>query len=133
MTEQEKLVAQQKVLEKQMQDYKKLTNSVKAKSVLVGAGISEENANNLVSKFVKEDEQATLDLANAFVSEFNSIKELTEKKVKDDLASIDVTPKGGNVNSKAEDSTMTWDKFQNLSPEEQNKFQSEHPDEFESL
>ena len=133
MTEQEKLIAQQKIVEKQMQDYKKLTNSVKAKSVLVGAGISEENANNLVSKFVKEDEQATLDLANAFVSEFNSIKELTEKKVKDDLASIDVTPKGGNVNSKAEDSTMTWDKFQNLSPEEQNKFQSEHPDEFESL
>lgn len=133
MTEQEKLVAQQKDLEKQMQNYKKLANSVKAKSVLVGAGISEENANNLVSKFVKEDEQATLDLANAFVSEFNSIKELTEKKVKDDLASIDVTPKGGNVNPKAEDNTMTWEKFQNLSPEEQSKFQSEHPDEFESL
>jgi len=133
MTEQEKFEQQQKALEEQMKNYKKLANSVKAKSVLIGAGISEENANNLVSKFVKEDEQATLDLANAFVTEFNSIKESTEKKIKDDFANIDVTPSGSNVNAKAKENIMTWEKFQTLSSEEQNKFQSEHPEEFESL
>jgi len=133
MTEQEKAKALQDQLNAQVSEYKRLTNSAKAKSILVGAGISSERADSLVSKFVKDDEQATLDLANEFVAEFNSVKELTEKKVKDDILNTDVTPNGSNVNSKKDDGVMTWDKFQSLSLEEQNKFQSEHPTEFEAL
>lgn len=133
MTEQEKAKALQDQLNAQVSEYKRLTNSAKAKSILVGAGISSERADSLVSKFVKDDEQATLDLANEFVAEFNSVKELTEKKVKDDILNTDVTPNGSNVNSKKDDGVMTWDKFQSLSLEEQNKFQSEHPQEFEAL
>lgn len=133
MTEQEKAKALQDQLNAQVSEYKRLTNSAKAKSILVGAGISNERADSLVSKFVKDDEQATLDLANELVAEFNSLKELTEKKVKDDILNTDVTPNGSNVNSKKDDGVMTWDKFQSLSLEEQNKFQSEHPQEFEAL
>lgn len=132
MTEQEKAEEMKKQLQAEMSKYNKLNNSVKAKAILVGAGISSENADNLVSKFVKEDEQATLDLANSFVAEFNSMKELTEKKVKDELSNINVKPSGSNVNPKTSD-IMTWEKYQTLTPEEQAKFATEHPDEFESL
>ena len=130
MTEQEKAKALQEQLNAKMSEYQRLTNSAKAKSILVGAGISSERADSLVSKFVRDDEAATLDLANDFVSEFNAVKEQTEKKVKDEMANIDPTPKGSNVNPKADDNIMTFEKFNNLSAEEQDKFATEHPDEF---
>lgn len=133
MTEQEKAKALEEQLNAKMSEYNRLTNATKAKAILVGAGISSERADSLVSKFVKEDEQETLDLANDLVLEFNSLKELTEKQVKDKLSNVDVTPKGSNVNPKADDKTMTWEKFQKLTPEEQSKFQTEHPQEFEAL
>lgn len=133
MTEQEKAKALQEQLNAKMSEYQRLTNSAKAKSILVGAGISSERADSLVSKFVRDDEAATLDLANDFVSEFNAVKELTEKKVKDEMANIDPTPAGSNVNPKANDNVMTFEKFSNLSAEEQDKFATEHPDEFANL
>lgn len=133
MTEQEKAKALQEQLNAKMSEYQRLTNSAKAKAILVGAGISSERADSLVSKFVRDDEAATLDLANDFVSEFNAVKELTEKKVKDEMANIDPTPAGSNVNPKANDNVMTFEKFSNLSAEEQDKFATEHPDEFANL
>lgn len=133
MTEQEKAKALQEQLNAKMSEYQRLTNSAKAKAILVGAGISSERADSLVSKFVRDDEAATLDLANDFVSEFNAVKELTEKKVKDEMANIDPTPAGSNVNPKANDNIMTFEKFSNLSAEEQDKFATEHPDEFANL
>lgn len=133
MTEQERAKALEEQLNAKMSEYNRLTNATKAKAILVGAGISSERADSLVSKFVKDDEQETLDLANDLVAEFNSIKEVTSKEVKDKLSSIDATPKGSNVNPKQEDGTMTWEKFQKLTSEEQNKFQEEHPQEFEAM
>lgn len=132
MTEQEKAKELQDQLNAQMSTYKKLSNSVKAKSILVGAGISGEKADSLVSKFVKEDEQATIDLANEIVQELSDMKAATEKKVKDDLSNVNVNPTTSNVNPKTDD-LMTWDKFTKLSSEEQNKFQEEHPEEFNNL
>ena len=131
MTQEQLLEQKQKDLEAKISSANKLANSIKAKSILIGAGISSERADVLVNKFVREDEQATLDLANDFVTELNSIKETTAKQVKDELSNIDVTPKGGNVNPKAE--TMTLDKFYSMSAEEQNLFIEEHPDEFANL
>lgn len=131
MTQEQLLEQKQKDLEAKISSANKLANSIKAKSILIGAGISSERADVLVNKFVREDEQATLDLANDFVTELNSVKEMTAKQVKDELSNIDVTPKGGNVNPKAE--TMTLDKFYSMSAEEQNLFIEEHPDEFANL
>lgn len=91
-----------------------------------------EKADSLVSKFVKEDEQATIDLANEIVQELSDMKAATEKKVKDDLSNVNVNPTASNVNPKTDD-LMTWDKFTKLSSEEQNKFQEEHPEEFNNL
>lgn len=132
MTEQEKIAQKEKELASKISDTSKLANSIKAKSILIGAGISNERADILVKKFVKEDEAETLELAQEFVNEFNSIKETTTKKVTEELSNIDVTPNGSNVNPKT-DKIMTWDKFCSMSSDEQNKFQEEHPDEFENL
>lgn len=133
MTEQEKAKELQDQLNAQMSTYKKLSNSVKAKSILVGAGISGEKADSLVSKFVKEDEQATIDLANEIVQELSDMKAETERQVTEKLSNVNVTPTASNVNNKAEDGVMTWDKFKTMSSEEQNKFQEEHPEEFNNL
>lgn len=132
MSEQELIEQQKKELAEQISSNKKFGNSIKAKSILVGAGISSERADELVGKFVKEDEQATVDLANDFVQEINSIKELTAKQVKDNLANNDLRPNPSNIQPN-DDKKMTWDKFQKLSLTEQDKFQKEHPEEFNAL
>lgn len=134
MSEQEKFEQQKAELQAKLSATSKLANSIKAKSILIGAGISSERADSLVNKFVKEDEQATLDLANEFVEEINAVKELTTKQVKDNLSKLDVTPSGSNVQpSKTGGDTMTMEKFSSLSAVEQNKFVEEHPDEFAKL
>lgn len=132
MTQEQLLEQKQKDLDAKLSATSKLANSIKAKSILIGAGISSERADVLVNKFVKENEQETLDLANDFVSELNSIKELTAKQVKDDLSKLDVTPNGSNVNPKG-GNEMTLEKFNSLSAEEQNQFVEEHPNEFANL
>lgn len=134
MSEQEKFEQQKAELQAKLSATNKLSNSIKAKSVLINAGIPSKRAETLVNKFVKDDEQETLDLANEFVNEINSVKELTAKQVKDDLSKLDVTPSGSNVQpSKAGGDVMTMEKFNALSAVEQNKFVEEHPDEFANL
>ena len=132
MTKEQLIEQKERELEAKINATNRLQNSIKAKSILVGAGISSERADVLVNKFVKEDEQATLDLANDFVAELNTVKELTAKQVKDDLSKVDITPGGSNVNPKVP-VEMTLEKFSKMSDEEQNKFVEEHPDEFANL
>lgn len=132
MTKEQLIEQKERELEAKINATNRLQNSIKAKSILVGAGISSERADVLVNKFVKEDEQATLDLANDFVAELNTVKELTAKQVKDDLSKVDITPGGSNVNPKVP-VEMTLEKFSEMSVEEQNKFVEEHPDEFANL
>lgn len=107
------------------------SNSVKAKSLLVGAGIEEDKADELVRTIVKEDLNETLKSAELFVSQFNSIKEKTTESVKNELAKADVKPTPSNI--KPDSNGMTWDKFVNLSNAEQVKFQKDHPEEFLKL
>lgn len=131
MTETEKIEAQKKELSAQLANAKILTNTIKAKSVLIGAGISEERADILVKSIVKEDEASTLSSASEFVNEFNSIKEMTKKQVTEAMANLDVKPNGSNVPPNSD--TMTWEKFQRMSVADQSKFAEEHPDEFANL
>lgn len=134
MSEQEKFEQQKAELQAKISATNKLSNSIKAKSILLNAGISSERAEALVNKFVKDDETETLDLANEFVNEINQVKELTAKQVKDDLSKLDVTPSGSNVQpTKTGNDIMTMEKFNSLSAVEQNKFVEEHPDEFAKL
>ena len=106
-------------------------NSIEAKSILIGAGVSDAEAEALVASIVKENKDDTLKAANLLAAQFNSIKENTAKRTKEELSNIDIKP---NPSNKVVDSeTMTREKFFKLSQSEQNKFVEEHPDEFYKL
>lgn len=121
--------------EKELAEEKKKTlmerNAIKAKSILVGAGIGDAEADELVASIVKEDEQATISSANLFATQFNNIKENTAKQTREELANLNLKPNPTNIPPNSD--AMTWEKFSKLSVEEQNKFAAENPEEFAKL
>lgn len=131
LSEQEKLA----LAEKELAEAKKATvmerNAIKAKSILVGAGIGDAEADELVASIVKEDTDATVNSANLFVTQFNSIKENTAKQTKEELMKLNLKPNPTNIPPNSD--AMTWEKFSKMTPAEQSKFAEEHPEEFAKL
>lgn len=128
MTEQEKLENMKKEYEKNLHDSKIIVNKAKAKQILAGLDISDDIINSLVV----EDEAQTTQNATNLASQINTIKEAVVKQTKEELNALDVKPNISNVDPN-QDNTMNWDKFTQLSQEEQSKFQMEHPEEFAKL
>jgi len=131
LSKEEQLQWKEQELNKKMAQADILQNSIKAKSILVGAGVGEEEADKLVASIVKEDEQATIDSATLFANQFNNIKEVTAKQTREELANLDLKPNPSNIppNSKA----MTWESFSKLSAKEQAEFAEKNPEEFAKL
>ena len=131
LSKEEQLQLKENELNEKMAQADILKNSIKAKSILVGAGISDEDADKLVASIVKKDEKSTLDSANLFAAQFNSIKENTAKQTKEELANLNLKPNPTNIppNSNA----MTWEEFSKLSVKEQNEFAEKNPEEFAKL
>jgi len=131
LSKEEQLQLKEEELNKKMAQADILQNSIKAKSILVGAGVSEEEADKLVASIVKADEQATIDSATLFANQFNNIKEVTAKQTREELANLDLKPNPSNIppNSKA----MTWVSFSKLSAKEQAEFAEKNPEEFAKL
>ncbi len=131
MTKEQLIEAKEKELDTKIKSANLLTNSIKAKSILVGAGIGEEDADKLVASIVKEDEQATITGATLFANQFNNIKESTAKQTREELANLDLKPNPSNIPPST--NAMTWEEFSKLSESEQNKFAEENPEEFAKL
>lgn len=131
MTKEQQIELERKQLAEKTKAISKLQNSIKAKSILIGVGIGEEEADGLVASIVKEDEQATLASAQLLANQFNSIKEATAKQTREELANLNVKPTPSNV--KPTSNPMNWEQFSQLSQEEQAKFIEENPDEFSKL
>ena len=127
MTEQEKLEEQKREIEKNLRESKIIVNTAKAKEILAGLPLTDEIINSLV----RDDEQATITNATNLKAQIESLKTETDKKVREELANIDLKPTITNVPQ--DGGAMTWDKFEGLSIEEQNQFAEEHPDEFANL
>lgn len=134
LTEQEKLELQKKEIEKNLElsqqklaEASVVTNTAKAREILseIG-GVNEELLNSIVTK----DETQTIKNANALLTQIKNVQVATETKTKQDLATIDIKPAPSNVQ---DDNVMTWDKFSQMSADEQNRFAEEHPNEFEKL
>lgn len=132
LSEQEKLNLEKEEIAKMRKETATLLNSTKAKSILVGAGISDEEADKLVATIVKDDEATTLASANLLASQFNSLREATSKKTRDELANLNIKPTPSNL---APDATKvsTWEDFSKLSAKEQEQFIKDHPEDFEKL
>lgn len=127
MSEQEKMEEQKKEIEKNLRESRIIVNTAKAKEILAGIPLTDEIINSLV----RDDEQATITNATNLKTQIESLKTETDKKVREELASIDLKPSISNVPQ--DGGAMTWDKFEGMTIEEQNKFAEEHPDEFANL
>lgn len=127
MTEQEKIAEMRKKAEKDMKEAREIKNKAKASQILAGLNLSDDIINSLV----REDEEATILNATNLKNQIDAMTAETIKKTKEELTTLDVKPNISNVNQ--QDDTMTWEKFEKLSQDEQNKFATEHPDEFNNL
>lgn len=127
LTEQEKLELEKKETENNLKESRKIYNKAKVKEILAGYDIEDD----IINSFVTEDETASVNGANLFKTRLDTIIADTTKKVQDSIASIDVRPNASN--NPNQDVAMTFDKFAQLSATEQEKFITEHPQEFQNL
>lgn len=127
MSEQEKIEEQKKEIEKNLRDSKIIVNTAKAKEILAGLPLTDEIINSLV----RDDEELTIANATNLKTQMESLKEETDKKVREELANMDLKPNISNVPQ--DGGAMTWEKFESLTLDERNKFAEENPEEFAKL
>lgn len=128
MTEQEKLEAQKKEIETNLRQSRIIVNTAKAKEILAGLDLDDE----LISLVVSDDADKTISSANKLKAKFDMQKENVAKETKESLASLDLTPSISNVNQN-DNVIDTFEKFGNLSAEEQNKWLQENPNGLQNL
>lgn len=129
MTEQEKFEAMKKETEKNFAMSKRVYNEAQAKTILAAIGGVDES---VLASIVSEDSERTIANANALVNMFKTREEETIKKTREQIQNTNVLPKPSNVPS-GEGLITTFEEFDKLPYEEQDKFQREHPKEFENL
>ena len=130
MSEQEKLEAQKKEIETNLKTSRIIVNTAKAKEILAGLDLDDD----IISLVVSDDADKTVASANKLKAKFDSTKELVAKETKESLANLNLDPTLPNVKQgEGEDVIDTFEKFGKLSATEQEKWISEHPNEFENL
>lgn len=127
MSEQEKLEAQKKEIETNLKNSRIIVNTAKAKEILAGLDLDDD----IISLVVSDDEAKTISSANKLKAKFDMQKENVAKQTKESLANVDLTPTITNVNQN--ESIMTFEKFSNLSVDEQNQWLSENPNGLDNL
>ena len=125
MSEQEKLEEQRKEIANNLSNSRKIYNKAKAMEILAGENVDEK----IIDSLVTDNLETTMATINALKANLTTIKDSVANKTKESLSTLDLTPTMSNVPQ----DTMTFDKFNQLSAEEQEKFINEHPQEFENL
>jgi hypothetical protein len=129
MTEQEKLEAQKKEIETNLKNSRIIVNTAKAKEILAGLDLDDD----IISLVVSDDANKTIDSANKLKAKFDMQKENVAKATKESLTTLNLDPALPNVNQNNSNVIDSFEKFGNLSAEEQEKWINEHPTEFENL
>ena len=130
MSEQEKMARDREEIAKNLSESRIIKNTAKAKDILAGLNVSD----SIIAKLVDEDENITLNSANELKTLLETQKETVAKQTKESLANLNLDPTLPNVNQGEESNTIdTFEKFGKLSASEQEKWISEHPNEFENL
>lgn len=127
MSEQEKLEQMKKETETNLRNSRIIVNNAKAKEILAGYNLDDD----IISLVVSDDEQKTIANANNLKAKFDFQKEQIAKETKESLINVDLKPNLSNVSQN--DGAMTFEKFENLTAEEQNQWISEHPNELQNL
>lgn len=126
MSEQEKLEEQRKEIANNLSNSRKIYNKAKAMEILAGENVDEK----IIDSLVTDNLETTMATINALKTNLTTIKDSVANKTKESLSTLDLTPTMSNV---PQDNKMTMEKFFSLSAEEQEKFVTEHPTEFENL
>ena len=129
LSEEDKRKLAEKETEENLKKSRVILNTAKAREILSELGTLDENVLNSI---ITDDEATTISNATNLLNQIKSIKEQTVTKTKEELASLDVKPNPSGA-SNQQDNTMTWEKFDKLSSDEQSAFAEEHPDEFAKL
>ena len=127
MTEQEKLEQMKKETEQNLKNSRIIVNTAKAKEILAGLDLDDD----LISLVVSDDSDKTIASANKLKAKFDSQKEMVTKKTQEDLTKLNVQPTISNVTQN--DNAMNFEKFSNMSADEQNKWLAENPNGLENL
>ena len=128
MTEQQKLEQMKKETESNLRQSRIIVNTAKAKEILAGENIDEK----LIDSLVDDNLENTIAKATMFKQTLTNLKDSVAKQTKESLVNANLKPTIPNVNPNQDD-VMTLEKFGKLSAEEQDKFITEHPEEFEKL
>lgn len=137
MTNEELLVAKQEELDKALAKTKeeelkllKKQNSLEAKSILIEAGITdEEQLKGLLSSISTDNKDATIASANSIANLVKTTKDATEKSVKAQLMNTEPNPSDNGGKKAEDDQTMTKEKFNGLSYAEQKEWKDTHGEE----
>lgn len=114
--------------EKAKREANVILNTAKAKEILSEVGGVDDA---MLQAIVSDNSDTTISNATNLLMLLKAREENVVKATTEKLSSLDVKPNpSNNLNQGTE---MTWEKFDSLSSEEQNKFAEEHPDEFKNL
>ncbi|MEG1506031.1 MAG: hypothetical protein RR478_00885 [Bacilli bacterium] len=129
MTTEEKIKAEQEETSKKLSEANKILNSVKAKSILVSAGIDGDDIDDIVDTLVSEDESLTITKATKIANKFKTKIEETVKATELKLSTLDTKPNmpNGNPNDKGIISKVEFDK---LPTQEQIAFKNNNIDKY---
>lgn len=128
LSEEEQMKVMKEEAEKNLKESKVIVNTAKAKEILAGLDIGDD----LISSLVSDDEEKTVANATNLKNKMTSFEEAVTKKVTENLLNKDLTPPASNK-APSDEKAMTWEKFEKLSQEEQNKFAVENPEQFANL
>lgn len=128
LTREEQMALKEKEIEEKLKSAKLTASKAKVMEVLAGRDIDEDIINSIVG----EDETISVAKAQKLATKLDNLIADTKKKTEEELANLNVKPNLPNTDPN-NDGVMNWDKFSKLSVEEQNKFATEHPDEFANL
>lgn len=127
MTEQQKLEQMKQETEKNLRESRIIVNTAKAKEILAGEVIDDK----LIESLVDDNLENTIAKATMFKQTLTNLKDSVAKQTKESLVNADLKPSIPNVNPN--ENVMTFDKFANMSADEQNKWLQENPNGLEKL
>ena len=128
MTEQQKLEQMKKETENNLRESRIIVNTAKAKEILAGENIDEK----LITSLVDDNLENTIAKATMFKQTLTNLKDSVAKQTKESLVNADLKPTIPNVNPN-ENVIDSFEKFANLSAEEQDKWLHENPNGLNDL
>lgn len=131
LTQEQKLAQREQEIEAKGKEYDKLINTVKAKNVLLEAGIPTEKLDAILGNIVSDNEETTLAGVNSIVELYKDTVDSTSKKVKDEF--LKNNPKPPASNGTGEEGEISKEDFQKMNYNQQMDLYNTNPELYNKL